>query len=458
MNRRKILLTVWILALVPIYITLLASISRSQFFADDFLWGSRFQNSPGSLFNGSAYAGRLLGNNLYWFFMGLAVGHGSAVPYLMTNLSLILASYVLVYHSFKRHRPALVVSFTFLSISASLFESVLWSANISHCLGFFFVAATACCLTRLKDKNSRRQTLFFLPLISVIASLAILSNQIFIGPAFLFFLWALIEVFKITRYSMTHSFTALFSFLWLLLICAFSVKSSNQFWASFGARDLYGLSFHAIRPNIDWYWNLLVANNSVQKTLLITAVLSWITLIVIRLSRRDQFIQIFAGPILGLSVLIPVLAQANQRSSTYLLLPLAATPLIYIHEKSETKFDPKFFVNLIQYVLVISAVLLIFLSGRDVRSYFSENSRGQSLQNISQQVDELDESSLCFVLDSEVELQRFAAETQAGAAFQEPFGFLIAVQISEDIAECDKSQMIVQVHRDSDDIWIVKTN
>lgn len=453
MNRRKILLTVWILALVPIYITLFTSISHSQFFADDFLWGSRFQKSPGSLFNGSAYAGRLLGNNLYWYLMGLAVGHGSAVPYLMTNLSLILASYVLVYHSFKRHRPAIVVSFTFLSISASLFESVLWSANISHCLGFFFVAATACCLTRLKDKNSRRQTLVFLPLISVIASLAILSNQIFIGPAFLFFLWALIEVFKITRYSMTHSFTALFSFLWLLLICAFSVKSSNQFWASFGARDLYGLSFYAIRPNIDWYWNLLVANNSVQKTLLITAVLSWITLIVIRLSRRDQFIQIFAGPILGLSVLIPVLAQANQRSSTYLLLPLAATPFIYMHEKSETKFDPKFFVNLVQYVLVISTVLLIFLSGRGVRSYFSENSRGQSLSNISQEVARIRDTSLCFVFESQAELQTFAAETQAGAAFLKPFGPLLSIHLSGDGSDCQNSEAIAKVQRNSDGIW-----
>lgn len=453
MNRRKILLTVWILALVPIYVTLLVSISRSHFFADDFLWGSRFLNGPGSLLNGSAYAGRLLGNNLYWYVMGLAAGHSSAMPYLMTNLSLILASYFLLYHSLKSYRIALLISFTFLSISSSLFETVLWAANVSHCLGFFFVTATICCLARVKDQSSKRQTLAYLPLISLVASLAVLSNQIFIGPAFLLVVWSLFVVFNITQFSKAYSLYAPSSVLWLLLVCVFSLKSSNQFWDSFGARDLYGLSIHAIRPNIDWYWNLLVANNSFQKTLLITAILSWVTLIVMRLSRRDQVVKVFGGPILGLSVLIPVLAQANQHSSTYLLLPMAASAFVYQHETVDTKFDSKFLVNLVQYLLVISMVALLFLSGRGVRSYFSGNSRGQSLSNISQEVERMRNTSLCFVFESQAELQRFAAETQAGAAFLKPFGSLLSITLSGDGSDCQNSEAVAKVQRNSDGIW-----
>lgn len=458
MNRRKILLTVWILALVPIYVTLLVSISRSHFFADDFLWGSRFLNGPGSLLNGSAYAGRLLGNNLYWYVMGLVAGHSSAVPYLMTNLSLILASYFLLYHSLKSYRTELFLSFTFVSISSSLFETVLWAANVSHCLGFFFVAATICCLARVKDQSSRRRTLAYLPLISLVASLAILSNQIFIGPAFLLVVWSLFVVFNITQFSKTYSLHALSGLLWLLLICVFSLKSSNQFWDSFGARDLYGLSIHAIRPNIDWYWNLLVADDSFQKTLLVTAILSWVALIVIRLSRRDRVVQVFAGPILGLSVLLPVLAQANQRSSTYLLLPLAASAFIHKHEKTEPKFNSKFFINSVQSLLVVSTVTLLFLSGSAIRSYFSGNARGQSLGLITQEVEGMLGNSLCFVFESQAELQAFAAETQAGAAFLKPFGSLLSVHLSGDVSECQNSEVIAIVDREFGDNWRISVD
>jgi hypothetical protein len=98
-------------------------------------------------------------------------------------------------------------------------------------------------------------------------------------------------------------------------------------------------------------------------------------------------------------------------------------------------------------------VALLFLSGRGTRSYYSGNSRGQSLSNISQEVERTRDTSLCFVFESQAELQRFAAETQAGATFLKPFGSLLSITLSADGSDCQNSEAVAKVQRNSDGIW-----
>jgi len=135
-------------------------LSRSGFWADDFLNLTSFNRTFGALSNDQINKGKYV-INAFWALGTDAFGLGSVVPFLLLN-GLILAAGVALWLwlGARRHWSAVEawwIGGLFLA-SAAWLPTALWSSNITHSCGFLALGVGAVAHERCMAADTLRRT------------------------------------------------------------------------------------------------------------------------------------------------------------------------------------------------------------------------------------------------------------------------------------------------------------
>jgi hypothetical protein len=396
------------------------AVSRSGFWADDFLNVTHFAHSLGDLSDDHINAGKYI-INIFWAVGTEAFGDGSVVPFLLLN-SLVFATGLVIWL-----RSGIKTNWSFVDAwwigglfiaTAAWLPTALWSSNITHSGGFLALGVGAWAHNRSMDARTARNTTLWSATSGVAWIFAVVSNVLYIGLIVFATYCAWHQIGKLRRLGTETSMAVVSVVFWnLVLPVTYFLTVAYPGTTSHGGYTVTGLQF--VRENLRFY-RLLLAPTTLLTVIYVALLVCAVIGAIVSLRRRD----FFPVAVLGAAgaTALPALVQSQQREIHYVAMPLllvfsalAAGIRPVLSGRSRRWKGAIFFAGLI-------TIVLIFQQGANIRSYFVQSPYGSSLVTFRSEVASLapEGAVICAKLDLDAPHQTAFIGGMSGEA-----GFLV---------------------------------
>lgn len=361
------------------------AVSRSGFWADDFLWVTHFSRSIGDLSSYRFDVGKYV-INIFWAIGTEAFGAGSVIPFLVLNSLVFTTGVVLWLWVGTRQNWSSVgawwVGGLFIASEAWL-PTALWSSNITHSGGFLALGLGISAHRRAVRSRTLRDSTCWSVASGAAWTFAIMSNLLYIGLMVIAVYCAWYQIGKLRRLGMASSTAACIVVFWNLLLpvlyfvaVGYPGTTASQPYAVNSLRFVY--------DNLRFYRLTLAPSDlltAVYAALLAGAIVG--ALAAVRRSR-----DFFPIAVLGAAgaTAVPALVQSQQRDIHYMAMPLlllfsalAAGFYPILVDKSRRWTDVGLFA-------AMATLVLLFMQGAELRSYFVRSPYGSSLMTFRSEV------------------------------------------------------------------------
>jgi hypothetical protein len=416
--------TVLLIAL-PFVVILLSAIvwitavSRSGFWADDFLNVTYFNRSLGNLSNDHVNTGKYIAN-FFWAIGTEAFGEGSVVPFLIFNSLIFVTGLVMWLRIGAKARWSAIdawwIAGLFIATAAWL-PTTLWSSNIVHSGGFLALGLALFAHERAMSARTARDTAGWSAAGGAAFTFAVVSDLLYLGLLVISLYCSWQQVGKLRRLgSKTSKVLIMVGFWSLLLPVVYFVTVAYPATTSSTAYAKNGLQF--VHENLRYYRSLLAPSDlltAVYAALLIGGIAGAFA----ALRRRD----LFPIAVLGAAgaTALPALVQSQQRDLHYM-----AMPLLLFFSALALGMRPLLRGTWLKAAVLLAAtltLLLVFRQGADFRAFFVTSPYGHDLATFRSQVASLtpEGGTICANLDVDAPNQTdFIAEMSGENGFLVP--------------------------------------
>jgi hypothetical protein len=415
--RTTLLLALPVLVILLSLMAWLTAVSRSGFWADDFLNVTHFARSLGDLSDDHINLGKYT-INIFWAVGTLAFGAGSVIPFLLLNTLVFAIGVVLWLWAGTRTRWGSVEAWWIGGLfiaTAAWMPTALWSSNITHSGGFLALGLGLLAHERSMRARTARGSIYWSIAGGAAWTLAIVSNLLYLGLLVIAAYCAFHQVLKIRRFGITTRRAGLAVGSWNLLIpVIFFVGVAYPATTSSPVYGTNGLQF--FRQNLHFYRESL-APTTVLVAIYIAVLVLGIAGGVVAVRRRDWF----PIGVLGAAgaTAMPALIQAQQRDVHYMAMPLllvfsalvaGARPVLLGQTKQLMRLRGALI------LAGMAALVLVFRQGADVRSFFEQSPYGHSLAAFRSEIASLtpEGSTICAKLDLDMQHQTFLIAAMSG--------------------------------------------
>ncbi len=381
------------------------AVSRSGFWADDFLNVTRYFQSLGDLANDRANQGKYVAN-VFWALGTQAFGFSSVVPFLVLNTLVFAIGVVVWLQVGTRTRwgalEAWWIGGLFIATAAWL-PTTLWSSNIVHSAGFLALGAAMLAHDRCMRAQTLRSSMYWSLACGAAWTLAVVSNLLYIGLLVIAVYCAAHQVLKMRQFGVATARLVGAVGFWSLLVPA--LYFATVAYPSTTANSAYatnGLQF--ISQNLKFY-RAALAPTSLLLAVYIVVLLAGLAGGVFSALRRKDWFPLAILAAAG-STALPALVQGQQRDIHYM-----AMPLLFVFSAFASGVRPvmlhdyKHLVR-IRYALFVAAIVTLFLvfrQGAVFRSYFVQTPYGAAygLEKFRSEVASLtpENATICAKLD-----------------------------------------------------------
>ena len=418
-TRALLLVVVPMIAVLLNLMVWIAGVSRSGFWADDFLNLTSFNRTFGALSDDHINKGKYV-INLFWALGTDAFGLGSVVPFLMLN-TLVLAAGVLLWLWIGSRRrwssvDAWWIGALFLA-SAAWLPTALWSSNVTHSAGFLALGVGLLAHERCVAARTLRGGVAWSALGGAAWTLALVSNLIYLGLLPIAAYCTLHQVVRLTTLGMARRRAIVATSTWNLALpviyfatVGYPATTSSSTYAESGLKYIHG--------NYDYY-KYLLAPTGILVALYLLAVALAVAAAIIGIRRRDLFPT--AVLIAAAGTAVPAFLQGQQRDIHYL-----AMPLLLLFSTIAAGALPGSLIKPTQVARVRGALLgiafvalvLIFRQGAEIRSFFVNTPYGAQLAGFRSQVAALTPAGgvMCARLALDPQHQALLVAEMSGAA------------------------------------------
>lgn len=419
---RALLLILPLLVILVGVIVWIAAVSRSGFWADDFMNVVLYYKKFGDITNDHLNTGKYI-INAFWAFGTDAFGDSSDVPFLLLNTCVFASGLALWLRSSLGARASSLrvwwAAGLFIA-TASWLPTVLWASNITHSFGFLALGAAYWTHRRAMAAISGRAVIALSLVSGLFWTVAVVSDLLYIGllPMAAYCVWQ--QTLRLHGFGVTRRRAAITTGTSsLALPTIYFVFVGDPATKSNPAYANTGLAF--VHENLDYYKSVLAPTD------LLLAIYAAIVLVVVvggimAMARTDLLplvLLIAAG-----TTAIPALVQSEQRDIHY-----AAMPLLLLFSALALALPSVRRVGgvirsgrLITTLGAIAALVLIYLQGAGVRSYFVQTPYGSNLTSFRSEVAALtsEGADLCVRLTMTPAQRAYFTASIAGE-----FGFLV---------------------------------
>jgi hypothetical protein len=403
--------------LVLNFMVWITAVSRSGFWADDFLNVTRYARSLGDLSNDRMNQGKYVAN-LFWAIGTEAFGNGSVVPFLLLN-AVVFAGGVVIWlragiNANWSALDALWIGGVFIATTAWL-PTTLWSSNIVHSAGFLALAAGIVAHQRCMRARSLQSTVLWSVATGVAWTLAVVSNLLYIGLLAIAAYCVVHQVLKLRHFGVSAARASIGVGFWSLLVpliyfatVAYPSTTANSAYAT------NGLQF--IHQNLRFY-RALLAPSALLVAVYFIVLLGALFSGAVAARRRDWFpIALLAG---AFATALPALIQSQQRDIHYMAMPLLLSfsslaagvrPLLLGHTKIHFRLRGALLLG------AVVALFLIFRQGADIRSYFVQTPYGHNLLAFRSTIARLgpENATICATMDLDAQQQALLVAEMSG--------------------------------------------
>jgi hypothetical protein len=378
-SQRALLVTLPLLVILLNLIVWTIALSRSAFWADDFLNVTYFYRSLGNLTNDHINAGRYV-LNVFWAVGTYAFGSGSAIPFLIIE-SLVFAIGVglwLKVGASVRWSSSSAVWICGLFIATAVwYQTALLSSAIGHACGYLALGLGL----MTHERCMRAVTVRSVGLWSIASgaawTLAIVSNVLYLGLLPIAAYCTYHQIMRARRFGAPTIRASIAACSWNLVLpllyfelVAYPATTSKAQYATNGLRFIHG--------NLSYYKTQLAPTTALVVVYATVIVIATIGAVAGAL-RKDWFamaVLVAAG-----TTALPALVQSEQRGIFYLGMPLLLTfsavaaglrPVLLDRSQSRAWRRPFVFLG------ATTALVLLFAQGADVRSYFVQTPFGDA--------------------------------------------------------------------------------
>lgn len=382
------------------FIVWIVAVSRSGFWADDFLNVTHFAGTLGNLTETHIDAGQYT-INIFWAIGTDAFGSGSAAPFLILN-SLVLATGVVMWLWTGTNRSWSLVYAWWIGglfvATAAWLPTALWASNITHSGGFLALGAGMVAHNRAMRASTARAGICWSIASGIAWTFAIISNLLYIGLMVIAVYCAWHQICKLKRLAMDTPVAAVTVLFWnLLLPILFFVTVAYPARTAKAAYAKPGLQF--VRDNLRYYRTALAPTDlltAVYAALVVGAIMG-----AFAAARRRK--DIFPLAILAASAgtALPALVQSQQREVHYMAMPLLLVFSALMAGAYSARLVRSKRIKGAALIIVTVTLLLIFKQGSALRAYFVQSPYGSSLTAFRSEVASLTKEgeTVCARLD-----------------------------------------------------------
>lgn len=422
-SRWMLLVCLPFLAILLSFMVWVTAVSRSGFWADDFLNVTHFSQSLGDLSDDHINLGKYT-INIFWAVGTLAFGAGSVIPFLLLNAFIFASGLVMWLWAGIATRwnstEAWWIGGLFIATAAWMMTA-LWSSNITHSCGFLALGLGLLAHERCVRAQTMRNSFCWSLAGGAAWTLAIVSNLLYLGLLIIAAYCTYHQLLKIRRFNVSAAGAGIAIGFWNLLIpVIYFVGVAYPATTSSPVYETNGLQF--IHQNLHFYRQSL-APTSVLLAAYVVVVTLGVAGAVLAIRRRDWFPIAVLGAA-GATV-IPALVQAQQRDVHYVAMPLllmfsAAAAGVGSALLGQSKQLMRLQAGLVLAGAVM--LLLVFQQGADVRNFFTQTPVGGNLAAFRSQVASLTPagSLICAQLNLNTQQEDLLIAEMSGAN-----GFLI---------------------------------
>jgi hypothetical protein len=390
------------------------AVSRSGFWADDFLNVTHFGGTLGDLSDNHINAGKYI-INIFWAIGTEAFGAGSVIPFLLLN-SLVFVTGLIIWlcagtKSNWSRVDAWWIGGLFIA-TAAWFPTALWSSNITHSGGFLALGLAIVAHHRAMDESSKRGILSWSVASGAAWTFAVVSNLIYIGLMVIAIYCAWHQIRKLRGLGMEMVRAASFVGAWNLLLPV--VYFATVAYPGTTAKSIYaksGLRF--VHDNLRYY-RFILAPTVLLVALYIVLLVGAIIGSFFAMRRKDFFPVAVLGAAAGTA--LPALVQSQQRYVNYMAMPLLLVFSSFAAgARPALTGESKWLKSAVPVGSVIM-LLLLFRQGESIRSYFVESPYGSSLTAFRSEAASLTpmDGVICARLDLDVSSQAFFIAAMSG--------------------------------------------
>lgn len=361
------------------------AVSRSGFWADDFLWVTHFSRSFGDLSNYRFNIGKYI-INIFWAIGTEAFGAGSVVPFLVLN-SLVFATGLTAWLWVGAKRSwssvqAWWIGGLFIATTAWL-PTTLWSSNITHSGGFFALGVGIFAHHRAMEARSGRDSTRWSMVGGAAWTFAVMSNLLYIGLVVLAAYCTWHQARRLRSFGMaTPRAAAMVGFWNLLLPVLYFVAVGYPGTTASEPYSVTGLRF--VEGNLRFYRSVLAPTDLLTATYLALLVGALIGAFVAVRRRSDLFPMAILGTVAATAV--PALIQSQQRDIHYMAMPLLLLFSALLAGTSPMLLNASKSVKGTVLAAAVVSMLLIFRQGGELRAYFVRSPYGSTLLAFRSQV------------------------------------------------------------------------
>jgi hypothetical protein len=369
------------------FMTWVTAVSRSGFWADDFLNVTHFSRSLGDLSDDRINAGRYV-TNVFWAVGTYAFGSGSVVPFLLLN-TVVFAVGVSIWlwvgcRTRWRSIEAWWVAGFFLATGV-WYQTALQSSAIGHSCGFLGLGLGALSHQRCTHAVTTRSAVSWSLASGCAWTLAVTGNILYIGLLPIAAYCAFHQIGKVRRLGVRKTRASLMIGSWNLLL-PIIYFAAVAYPATTYKTEYAHSSLHFIHQNLRFY-RAQLAPTSVLVAVYISVIVAAIVGAISAVRRSDWFplaVVAAAG-----ATAVPALVQSQQRFIFYLAMPMLLTfsglaaslrPVMLGESRRSVPVRGGVFLG------AAVTLLLLFGQGADVRSYFVRTPFGGSLATFRSQI------------------------------------------------------------------------
>lgn len=375
-----------LLVCLPAFLILLSgmawvtAVSRSSFWADDFLNLTHFAHSLGNLSDNHINEGKYI-INVFWAVGTLAFGAGSVVPFLLVNALVFAAGLFLWLRAGSPARWRWIdgwwVAGLFIATGAWL-PSVLWSSNITHTGGFLALGIGFLAHERSMRATTLRDGTIWSAVCGAAWTTAVVSNLIYLGLLAIAAYCVYFQVLKLRDLGAALKPTTAAVVAWSLLLpivyflaVAYPGATSSSVYATNGLRFLH--------EDLRYYRETLAP--TVVLTVAYIALLIVAATSAVLAARRREFFALAVLIAAGATAL-PALVQSQQREIHYVAMPLLLTfsaVAAGIRPIWDKRTDRTRWARGGLAAAAAPMLLIVFVHASSLRAYFVSTPYGSSL-------------------------------------------------------------------------------
>lgn len=397
------------------------AVSRSGFWADDFLWVTHFARSLGNLTDYHFNVGKYI-INAFWALGTEAFGDGSVLPFLLLNTLVFAVGTIMWLRAGVGRQWSVIgawwIGGIFLATGAWL-PTTLWASNITHSGGFLALGVGMFAHYHAMNSHDVRHVRRWSVLSGMAWIGAIASNLLYVGLLVIAVYCAIWQFRKLQRLGVEATMAAPTVGIWnLVLPIVYFLAVGYPGATASSPYAKTGIQF--VRENLHFY-RMALAPTAILISLYIALALVGLIGALVAVCRRNFFpvtIFVAAG-----AMTLPALIQSQQRYVNYMAMPLFLffsaiasgwTPAL----RGESKR--------LAYAMIcgaLMALVLLFHQGGELRAYFTRTPYGSNLATFRSEVASLTPEGdiICATLNLDAQQESlFIAEISGENGFRVP--------------------------------------